>query len=191
MHVADFDRRDLVRLEVIDTEDVTLRRVGEREPELVRPARRDREDVLGHADHERRQRLPGPGLKSRDVVVVLVADEEGPAVGRPHDPVRLFSDHQAGDLFHRERIDDRSRVSHPVVHRDPFAVRRHSELMRELAHGDLSHERVRLAGFAVEHPDLIGAFRRDEDPELRIKRCRRRRWDRRRRRRRRRGGLGA
>jgi hypothetical protein len=76
VHVADLDRRDLVRLEVVDAKDIALRRVRKREPELVRAARCDRQDVLRDADHERRERLPGPGFEARDVRVVFVTDEE-------------------------------------------------------------------------------------------------------------------
>src|SRR6267378_6550498 len=46
VNVADLDRRDLVRLEIVDAKDIALRRVRQSEPELVWPARRDRQHVL-------------------------------------------------------------------------------------------------------------------------------------------------
>ena len=181
VNIADLDLRDLVRVEVVHAKNVGLRRVREREPELVRAARRDREHVLRHADHERRKGLPGAGLEARDVGVVLMTDEKRLAVGGPRDPVGLLPHHQADDLFHREGIDHRGGVAHAVVDRDPLPIGGDSELVRELADRDLSDEGVRLAGSSVEHPDLVGAFGGNEDAELRIQRCGRWRGDRRRR----------
>ena len=84
--------------------------------------------------------------------------------------MRLLPDHQPHDLPHRERIDDRGRVPHTVVHRDPLAIGRDPELMRELSDGDLADHRVLLARLSVQDPDLVGAFGCDEDAELRIAR---------------------
>ena len=172
VHVVHLDLRNLARLEVVHAKHVGLRCVREREPELVRPARRDGEHVLRHADHERRKRLPRPRFEPRDVHVVLMPDEERLAISGPCDPVRLLAHHQANDLFHGDRVDDRGGVAHAIVDRDPLSIGRDPELMRELADRDLSNEGIRLARFSVEHPHLVGAFGSDEDAELRVERHR-------------------
>ena len=147
---------------------IVLVRVRDREPQLVRPRRAHREDVLRYPDHQRRQHLPGTGLEPRDIGVLLVRHEQRLRIRRPDDAVRLLADWKADDLLHRDRVDDRGRVGHPVVHRDELAVGRDRHLMRQASDGDLGHERVRRIGGAVEDPHLIGALRRDEHAQLRV-----------------------
>ena len=140
MDVGDLDARDLLRVEGDDAQDVAFARVRHREPQLVRLRGIDREHVLRDAGHDRRRR-PRGHVDRRDVRVALVADVQRLRVRRERDAMRLAPDLDADDLLQRDRIDDRRRVRHAVVHRDELAVRRHGHLVWHRADGDLGHER--------------------------------------------------